>query len=123
VIERLHRQSFSLRVVYFQRGILLVGLRLRLCEANARFKSGDHLCGISARMALPWRAIFRSRYQWKVKASFGGEETKVGWQDANNGRGIAVYTDLLPDDLWVCVVVVPPKSQQRCQYHTKSLLP
>ncbi len=101
---------FALRVIYFQSGILRVDLLLRLGQRNARFKPSDHLDGISPGMPLQWGAIFRPRCQGKVKTRLRREELKARWQYANDCGGIAVHTNLLTNNIGVCIGVVSPES-------------
>ena len=100
-MERHHQRAkagvghhFGRRIVHFQSRVLRVDLGLRLGDGNARPEAGDHLNDIAPRVALAGRAIFGARGERKVQPGLRGKETEPGRQDADDGPGNAVHTDL-----------------------------
>ena len=107
-MERKHRRAeaglghhFRFGIVFLDRGIVRVDLRLRFGDRRARFQARDHVRAAAAGMALARHALLRPRPYRQEKPRFRGEEAKIRRQHADDLSRDAVHADVAAENVWI----------------------
>src|ERR1043166_823338 len=107
---------FRFRIIFLDRSVVRVDLRLRFRDRRAGFQPRDQVGAAAARVARFRSTLFHTGFYRKKNACLGREKAKSRRQDADDLSWDTVYAGVTTQNVWIGIETLPPESVRQDNY-------